>query len=140
MRVARTQLPGGECRGTPFYILIVEIEPPVCVAFIPRGPPRLGRWLGAKGEGAVPEDRCRQMVGADRGVPARARGLEVLVRPIEGDQAIGSAGWQRGREEGKLEGGPRNDSYEDGITRGPLASTHDSLSVSVRLLAPSSSR
>lgn len=30
MLAARTQLPGGECRGTPFYILIVEIEPPVC--------------------------------------------------------------------------------------------------------------
>lgn len=30
MLAARAQLPGGECRGTPFYILIVEIEPPVC--------------------------------------------------------------------------------------------------------------
>lgn len=85
------------------------------------------------GEGAVPEDRCRQVVRAERGGRARARGLERLVRPIEGDRAIGSAGVAE-EGEGKLEGGPRNDRYEDGITRGPLASTHGSLSVSVRLL------
>lgn len=51
--------------------------------------------VGSQG-GAVPEDRCRQMVGADRGGRARAREFERLVHPIEGDRAIGSAGGGRG--------------------------------------------
>lgn len=64
----------------------------------------------------------------------RAREARTSDRGRSSDRIRGVA------ERGNSEGGPRNDRYEDGITRGPLASTHDSLSFSSVTLAPSSSR
>lgn len=96
---ARTQLPGGECRGTLFYILIVEIAGSVCRVTL-RGPPRLGRpgEPGARGSRRIVVGKWK---GLGRGVDrAKARGHEYHVWPIEEDRPIGFAGqrgtWGRG--------------------------------------------
>lgn len=113
---ARAQLPGGECRGTPFYILIVEIEPPVChvteratsvrTAGV-RGK-RSRRIIVGKWKRSGREDRSRES--------ERARETRTIDRGRSNDRI-------RGTTEGGPRGEPRNDRYEDGITHGPLAST-----------------
>lgn len=72
---------------------------------------------GAGGGG--PRGLLREVEGVGRG---SERVQERLVRSIEEDRAIGSAGRLREESEGGRRGS-RNYRYEDGITRGPLAST-----------------
>jgi len=95
---ARTQLPGGECRGTPFYILIVEIA--ACVS---RYTERATSVAIARGEGS-PRIVAGKWKGLGRRVGrAKARRHECYVRSIEEDRPIGSAGRQRGNPGGGLE-------------------------------------
>lgn len=73
---------------------------------------------GARGQGSR-----RIAEGSGRGGKGEREGSrEARTHSIEEDRAIGSAGRLREESEGAGEG-PRNDRYEDGITRGPLAPT-----------------
>lgn len=73
----------------------------LCVT-LPRGPPRLGRR--EPGESGLRGSLLGSGRGREGGIGrAGARGLERLIRSIEEDRAIGSAGRQRGDLEGSLE-------------------------------------
>lgn len=57
VRAARTQLPGGECRGTPFYILIVEIAACMCRVYTERAT-SVRKMVGCQGG----KERSRRIV------------------------------------------------------------------------------